>query len=351
MTRNTANLLEWPSGAVRVRARSVFMRLTTLADIESAHELIYRVSSECGVVRTPLLPITDARFDHETGRRVWIKPENLQPTGAFKIRGAFHALSKLDDSVRKRGVVTYSSGNHARALAYAANVFEVPATVIVPHDAPAPKVREAEKLGAEIISVAVSERESVAEKVSQERGVRLIPPFDHLDIISGQGTAGLEIAHDLEPVDVVVVPVSGGGLISGVGTAIKALRPHASVIGVEPELAADTAESVRAGELVNWPVESRTRTAADGLTGQPSPLTFAHIRAVVDDVITVSETEIADGVRSLAENARIVAERSGAVAMAGLLHRAHDLPAGNTVVVVSGGNIAPADFAELVQPV
>lgn len=324
------------------------MRLITLEDVVAASKRIRSIPGS-GLVRTPLLPVPDA--DPGGRRPLWLKPECLQPTGAFKIRGALNSIAELDQQARSRGVVAYSSGNHARALAYAAWVFGIPATVIVPPTAPAAKVGAARALGAEIVLADVADREARAHEIVDERGAALVPPFDHPAVIAGQGTAGLEIAEDLTTEsgttgngtdDVVLVPISGGGLISGIAVAIKSLLPDAAVIGVEPELAADARDSLRAGERRGWPVEARTRTAADGLTAEPSDLTFAHISRFVDDIVTVSEDEIAGAVRYLAVHARIVAERSGAVSTAAYLHRA--LPGGTTVAVVSGGNINPDDL-------
>jgi threonine dehydratase len=175
----------------------------------------------------------------------------------------------------------------------------------------------------------------------------LVPPFDHPDVIAGQGTIGLEIVADLPDVDVVLIPVSGGGLASGIAVAVKALRPSAAVFGVEPELAADTAESFRAGHLVRWPGEQRVRTIADGLRAEPSDLTFAHLRATLDGMITVSEAEIRSAVATIANQARLVAEPAGATAAAAYLFHGDELPSGKTVAVVSGGNIAPELFAEI----
>jgi threonine dehydratase len=313
------------------------MRLTTLDDIRAADKRI-RAVPESGLVRTPLLPMPCASMK----RPLWVKPECLQPTGAFKIRGALHAISVIPPAARSRGVVAYSSGNHARAVAYAAKVFAVPATVVVPRTAPSAKVDAASELGAEIVLVEVAERKARAHRIAEERGATLIPPFDDPAVIAGQGTVGLEIATAIAA-DVVLVPISGGGLISGVAVAVKSLLPSATVIGVEPELAADARESLRAGERRSWPVASRTRTAADGLTAEPSELTFWHLREFVDDIVTVSEAEIDHAVRYLALYGRIVAERSGAVSTAA--HLCRDLPPGQTVAVVSGGNINPGDLA------
>ncbi|MEJ2859373.1 MULTISPECIES: threonine ammonia-lyase [unclassified Saccharothrix] len=305
------------------------MRLVTIDDIRSAAAALEGVA-----VRTPLL-----RFDDG----LMLKPESLQAVGAFKIRGAYNALSRLAPDVRSRGVVAYSSGNHAQAVAYAARLFGVPATIVVPDNAPAVKVAATRAHGAEVVQVPMSEREQRAYELVEERGATLVPPFDHPDVIAGQGTVGLEIVADMPDVECVLVPVSGGGLISGVATAVKALRPAAKVIGVEPELAGDAAASLRAGELVRWSAAERERTIADGLRAQPSELTFAHIREYVDDIVTVSEAEISAAVGRLARQARLVVEPSGAATTAAYLKA----PTTKTVAVISGGNIDPEVFAQL----
>ncbi|RAS60145.1 threonine dehydratase [Lentzea atacamensis] len=276
------------------------------------------------VVRTPLLPFGAGR---------WLKPESLQPIGAFKLRGALNALARLEN--RSRGVVAYSSGNHAQAVAYAARLHGVPAAIVMPYNTPAVKVEATRTLGAEVFIVGITERVERAEALVAERGAALIPPFDHPDVIAGQGTIGLEILADLPDVDAVVVPMSGGGLISGVATAIKTLRPDVRVIGAEPALAADIADSLRAGSLVRWDPVDRARTVADALRDEPSGLTWEHISELVDDVITVSEDEILASVADLARRARLVAEPSGAVAVAA------QAKLGSGVAVVSGGNVDP----------
>ncbi|HEY2062594.1 MAG TPA: threonine/serine dehydratase [Amycolatopsis sp.] len=312
------------------------MRLVTISDIEAAAQRVKGTA-----VRTPLL-----RQPWVSGE-LWLKPESLQQIGAFKIRGAYNAIAALEDTDRARGVVAYSSGNHAQAVAYSAHTFGIPAVIVVPDVAPRLKVDATRRWGAEVVEVPIAEQAPAALAIAQERGLTLIPPFDHLDVIAGQGTIGLEIAADLPDVDTVLVPVSGGGLAAGIGTAIKALCPDAKVYGVEPELAADSAESLRAGHRVEWPMERRARTIADGLRAQPSELTFAHLRTVLDGIVTVTEDEIRDTVRALARQARLIAEPSGATAAAAFLHRAGELPGGRTVAVVSGGNIDPALLAEL----
>jgi threonine dehydratase len=310
--------------------------MVTIDDIRAAAARIHAF-----VVRTPLVPALWA--DNE--RPLWIKPENLQPIGAFKVRGAFNAIGNLDESVRTRGVVAYSSGNHAQAVAYAAAVFGIPAHLVMPEETPRLKVDATRAHGAEVVLCGAGQREQVAAEVVEETGGVLVPPFDHPDIIAGQGTIGLEIAEDLPAVDNVLIPVSGGGLASGIGTAIKALCPQARVFGVEPELAADTAEGIDNGHRVDWPIEDRNRTVADGLRSQPSELTFAHLQAVLDGVITVSEKEIRDAVRELANKAHLVSEPSGAVALAA--YRRGIVPSGRTVMILSGGNIEPALLTEI----
>ncbi|MCV7038415.1 threonine ammonia-lyase [Mycolicibacterium moriokaense] len=310
--------------------------MVSIDDIRSAATRIRAFA-----VRTPLLQALWGDDD----RPLWIKPENLQPIGAFKVRGAFNAIGNLDESVCTRGVVAYSSGNHAQAVAYAAAVYAIPAHIVMPKETPAVKIDATRARGAEVVLCEAGERERVAAEVVERTGGVLVPPFDHPDIIAGQGTLGLEIAEDLPTVENVLVPVSGGGLASGVGTAIKALCPLARVFGVEPELAADTAEGLSKGHRVDWSIEDRNRTIADGLRSQPSELTFAHLQKVLDGVITVSESEICSAVRELALRAHLVSEPSGAVALAA--YRQRRTPPGRTVMVLSGGNIEPQVLTDI----
>jgi threo-3-hydroxy-L-aspartate ammonia-lyase len=314
------------------------VQLVTIDDIQAAAELIRPF-----IVRTPLIPAGWADDD----RPLWIKPESLQSIGAFKVRGAFNAIGHLDESVRTRGVVAYSSGNHAQAVAYAAAVYAIPAHIVMPEETPNIKVAATRSHGAEVVLCGPGQREKVAAEVLEETGGVLVPPFDHPDIIAGQGTIGLEIAEDLPAVENVLIPVSGGGLASGIGTAIRALCPHAAVFGVEPELAADTAEALRLGHRVDWSIEDRNRTIADGLRSQPSDLTFAHLQKVLDGVITVSENEIRAAVRELAHKAHLVSEPSGAVALAA--YRQGSTPPGRTVMILSGGNIEPVMLQQILD--
>jgi len=315
------------------------VELVTIDDIRTAAR---QVASH--VVRTPLLEASWGDPD----RPLWVKPESLQPIGAFKVRGAFNAIGALiagSDPVS--GVVAYSSGNHAQAVAYAAAVYGLPAHIVMPEETPAVKIDATRRHGARVVLCAAGQREIVAEQVAAETGAVMIPPFDHPGVIAGQGTIGLEIAENLPEVRSVFVPVSGGGLASGIGTAIKALCPRAVVIGVEPELAADTAEGLAQGRRVDWPITDRNRTIADGLRSQPSELTFAHLQNVLDEIVTVSEAEIRSGVRELAFRARLVAEPSGAVALAG--YRKVAAPAGPAVVILSGGNVAPEMLGQILS--
>lgn len=310
------------------------MELVELDEVRAAAATVAPV-----VVRTPLLP-------SPWSERLWLKPENLQPTGAFKLRGASHAVARLPAAQRAAGVVTQSSGNHGQALAYAARRYGVRCVVVMPDVAGQHKIDATRALGAEVVLVPAAQRQPAAEAVAAERGLTMIPPFDHRDVIAGQGTVGLEIAEDLD-VDLVLVPVGGGGLASGVATAIKARQPAAAVIGVEPALAADAQESLAAGALRPWPVERTYRTAADGLRTQLSELTLAHLRARLDGIVTVTEEEIIDTVRAMLRQARLVVEPSGAVATAAYLYHRDQLPGGRTVAVVSGGNLAPELLSEL----
>jgi threonine dehydratase len=300
--------------------------------------------------RTPLVP-----FGPPNDRR-FLKAESLQPIGAFKIRGAYVAVASLSPEERSRGVITYSSGNHAQGVARAARLLGALAVVVMPSDAPAIKRQRVAADGAEVVVVgtASDERQAVAERLAAERGLAIIPPYDDDRIIAGQGTVGLEIVEDLPDVAAVLVPIGGGGLASGVAAAIRALAPNARVIGVEPELAADARESLAAGRIVSWPAGDVSRTIADGTRTQAlGRRTFAHLAAFLDSIVTVSEDEIAAGVRLAAEASRLVVEPSGALAVAALAFRSAEIGLvglGRPVVaVVSGGNVDPDRYRELLQ--
>ena len=301
-------------------------------------------------IRTPLVPYGPP------DRRVLLKAESLQPIGAFKIRGAYVAIAGLTATERARGVITYSSGNHAQGVARAARLLGAPAVIVMPSDAPTIKRERVAADGAEIVTVgtASEERRELAEGIAAERGLAIVPPYDDDRIIAGQGTVGLEIAEDLADVAAVIVPVGGGGLASGVAVAIKALVPGARVIGVEPELAADARESLERGEVVGWSAADVSRTIADGTRTQAlGRRTFAHLRAHLDGIVTVSESEIAAAVRLAAERARLVAEPSGALALAAIAFRRGELELGHLdgplVGIVSGGNVDPALYRSYLE--
>jgi threo-3-hydroxy-L-aspartate ammonia-lyase len=322
--------------------------LVTIEDVRRAAANLAGVA-----IRTPLLPFGTAGLG---GPHVLLKAESLQPIGAFKIRGAYHAISTLTPEERARGVVTHSSGNHAQGVARAARLLGAKATIVMPSNAPEIKRRRVEADGAEIVTVgpASDERAAMADRLASERGMTLIPPYDDDRVIAGQGTLGLEIAEDVPDLAAVLVPIGGGGLSSGVAVAIRALHPSARILGVEPEVAADARESLREGRIVRWSAEDVTRTMADGVRGQAiGKRPFAHLSRLMDDVVTVSEAEIAATVRLISEETRLVVEPSGAVAPAAARFRAReagiDALAGTVVAVVSGGNVDPARYRELLE--
>ncbi len=301
-------------------------------------------------------PLVRAAFPGVSGyglpREIWLKAESLQPVGAFKQRGAANKILQLTPEEIRRGVITYSSGNHAQAVAYAARHVGAKAVIVMPSNAPSIKRAATLALGAEIVDVGVasSERLAKAEELVREHGYVVIPPYDDEQIIAGQATCGLEIIEALPDVDLVLSPVSGGGLLSGVATAVKSAAADArkiKVIGVEPELAADTAESFRTGAIVTWPAELTNRTMADGLRTQSVGVrNFAHIQAFVDGIVTVTEAEIRAAMRAIVATTRLVPEPSGAVTTAALLFHASELPPyRKAAAVVSGGNVDPALLA------
>ncbi len=320
--------------------------MTSLVSLDDIHAAARNI--EGVAVRTPLL--APLRWPG-----LWLKPESLQPIGAFKVRGAMNAMARLDPWVRARGVLTHSSGNHGQALAFAAARFGVPCVVVMPDVSPRLKVDAVTALGGEVILVPPTQRNEKVAEIAQDRKLAVIPPFDHPDVIAGQGTIGLEVLADLPSVACVLVPVGGGGLAAGVASAVKSLRPDVKVVGVEPELAGDAAQSLRDGQVAIWPTEQTYRTAADGLRTNLSELTFRHLAERLDGIITVAEEEILGTVAELARWTHLVVEPSGAVAPAGWMHHRDVLAerfgvpegAAHTVAVVSGGNLAPEDLAAI----
>jgi threonine dehydratase len=309
--------------------------LVSLAEIREAARLLASVA-----VRTPLLPVPRLNPD------LLIKPESLQPTGSFKLRGAYTAISAAGQRAREHGVIAHSSGNHGHAVAYAAALLGVRAVVVVPSTAPKVKTDAIEYYGAGLVTVAptLAARIAATEELSAQHGYVVIPPFDDRAVIAGQGTIGLEIAADCPQVDLVLVPISGGGLISGIAAAIRATCPGAAVVGVEPEFAADARDSLRRGDRVAWPSADVQRTIADALrVEQVGVLPFAHLRELVTGIVTVTEEEMRTAIRLLARHAGLVAEPGGAAAVAAWLFHAAELPAARRpVAVLSGGNIDPA---------
>ena len=319
--------------------------LVTIARIRAAAETLAGIA-----LRTPLVPFGRPERHH------WLKAESLQPIGAFKLRGAYVAAASLAPAERARGLITYSSGNHAQGVARAARLFGVPAVIVMPSDAPAIKRARVEADDAEVVIVgtASDDRRLVAESIAADRGRAMIPPFDDPRIVAGQGTVGLEIAEAMPAVAAVLVPVGGGGLAAGVAAAIRALVPGARIVGVEPELAADAKASLEAGRIVAWDAALVSRTIADGTRTQSiGRLNFEHLSRQLDAIVTVSEAEIAAAVRLAAEEARLVVEPSGALPIAAMRFRAAEagLAAldGPIVGVVSGGNVDPDRYLEYLR--
>ena len=312
------------------------MRLITLEEISVARERLRGVA-----LHTPLVRMEDSGG---TGR-LWIKAESRQPIGSFKLRGAYNKVASLSNEEQQLGVVTYSSGNHAQGVAFAARALELKAVIVMPSNTPEIKLRGTRSLGAEVVLVGPGSEERLerAEQLAAEFGYVIIPPYNDPAIIAGQGTCGLEILEDLPDVDLVLAPVGGGGLLSGVSTAVKLSRPGTKVFGVEPELAGDAAESFRCGKIVSCSAADTTRTLADGLRAQSiGPLNFAHIQAYVDGIVTVSEAEIRGAMRRMIASTGLVPEPSGAVAVAAALYHREELPPFfDAVAVMSGGNVEP----------
>ena len=286
-------------------------------------------------------------LDEQVGAEVLLKCENLQRAGAFKFRGAYNAIAQLDSERLRRGVAAYSSGNHAQAIALAARLLETPAAIAMPADAPASKLAATRAYGADVVTYDryTEDRAEIGDRLAAERGLTLIPPYEHPDVVAGQGTVALELLEDAEGLDAIVVPVSGGGLIAGCGTVARELAPGVRVIGVEPEKGDDTKRSLAAGRRVEVPVP---RTIADGLAvNTPGELTFSINQRVVDEVALVSDAEIVAAMAFMFERMKLVVEPSGAVAVAALLAARIELD-GRVGVILSGGNVDVGRFQELV---
>jgi threonine dehydratase len=311
------------------------MKLVTLDEILAARERIRPVAK-----RTPLVDVSSL-----AGRPLWVKCESFQPGGAFKIRGAYNMVAQLSDDQRRRGVITYSSGNHGQAVAIAARALGAAAVVVMPTTAPKTKVEGANGFGAEVIFAGTTSlhRRAKAEEIAAERDLTMVPPFDHEWIIAGQGTLGLEILEQCPGVGTVLAPIGGGGLVSGVSAAIKQSKPGVTVIGIEPSGAATMKNAIDAGEVRTL---EGAKSIADGLmAARPGELNFAHVRTFVDRIDTVDDSEIAAAVRWLFLRAKIVAEPSGAASVAAALRESASYTP-PVVAIISGGNLAPEDLAK-----
>jgi threo-3-hydroxy-L-aspartate ammonia-lyase len=318
-----------------------------MIDLDDIHRAAQRI---CEVAeRTPVY--TSETLDERVGARVFLKAENLQRTGSFKFRGAYNKLASLSEAERSRGVIAFSSGNHAQAVACAAALFGVPATIVMPADAPERKLAATRGHGAEVVTYGRygEDRELIAARIQEERGLVLVRPFDDLEVIAGQGTAALELIEESSGLDVLLAPVSGGGLAAGCATALKALNPAARVFGVEPAAGDDYAQSLAAGRRVSIAIP---RTIADALQANtPGELTFAINRVLLAGVVTVSDDELVDAMRFASAEFGVIIEPGGAAALAALLAGRVMPQAGERVgVILSGGNVDPSTFARLIGP-
>jgi threonine dehydratase len=297
--------------------------------------------------RTPV--VTSRTLDARTGGRVFLKCENLQRMGAFKFRGAYNRIAQLTDAERRRGVVAFSSGNHAQGVALAAQLLDVPAVIVMPSDAPAAKLAATREYGAEIIEYDrnTMNRNEIAARLALERGAALVPPYDDAAIIAGQGTVALELLQDVADLDVLVVCTGGGGLLAGCALAAVALRPEIAVYGVEPEAGDDFAQSFALGERVEIPVP---QTIADGQqTTSPGELTFPIVKRLCAGILTVSDDGLRSAMRFAFERLKLVVEPSGAAALAALLDGKLDVSGKRVGAIISGGNVDPARYAAIIS--
>ena len=295
--------------------------------------------------RTPVM--TSRTADERTGAQLFFKCENLQRVGAFKFRGAYNAIAALDPAQRARGAVAFSSGNHAQAMALAGRLQGAPVVIVMPEDAPAAKVAATRGYGAEVVLYDryTADREALGREIAATRGLALIPPYDHPDVIAGQGTAAKELFDEVGPLDLLLVCLGGGGLLAGSALAAEALAPDCRVIGVEPEAGDDGQRSFRSGAIVHIPVP---RTIADGAQTQHlGTLTFPIIRRLVSDIVTVPDAALVEAMRFFAERMRIVVEPTGCLAAASALSGAVAVEGRRVGVILTGGNVDLARFAAL----
>jgi threo-3-hydroxy-L-aspartate ammonia-lyase len=323
-------------------AISTSPRIPTFDDVKAARE---RISGMAHV--TPVL--TSRTADAKVGASLFFKAENLQRGGAFKFRGAYNSISALEPAIRSNGVVAFSSGNHAQALAYAAKLFGVSAVIVMPRDTPAMKVAATRGYGAEVVFYDryTEDREEISRRIASERGATIIPPYDHSDVIAGQGTAALELIEEIGEIDFLVVPLGGGGLLAGSALSAKALAPGCKIIGVEPEAGDDGRQSLRKGEIVRIPVP---KSIADGaLTTYVGQRNFPILKCDVEDIVTVSDGQLIETMRFFAERMKIIVEPTGCLAAAAVLHGAIACTGKRVGIVLSGGNVDLKTFNALLD--
>lgn len=295
--------------------------------------------------RTPVL--TSRTLDEALGARVFLKCENLQRMGAFKFRGAFNALSRFSPAQRKAGVVAFSSGNHAQAIALAARLLEIPATIVMPHDAPAAKVAATKGYGGQVVVYDryTEDREQIGRDLAERHGLTLIPPYDHADVLAGQGTAAKELFEETGPLDALFVPLGGGGLLSGTALSTRALSPDCALYGVEPEAGNDGQQSLRAGRIVHI---DTPKTIADGAQTQHlGGITFPIIQRDVTDILTASDAELVDAMSFLATRMKLVVEPTGCLGLAAARQKGEELHGRRVGIILSGGNVDMQRFCSL----
>ncbi|KVG54492.1 threo-3-hydroxy-L-aspartate ammonia-lyase [Burkholderia territorii] len=296
--------------------------------------------------RTPVM--TSRTIDEALGAQVFFKCENLQRMGAFKFRGAFNALSRFDATQRRHGVVAFSSGNHAQAIALSARILSIPATIVMPQDAPAAKMAATRGYGGNVVTYDryTEDREQIGRALAEKHGLTLVPPYDHADVIAGQGTAAKELFDEVGPLDAVFTPLGGGGLLSGTALATRALSPHAKLYGVEPEAGNDGQQSFRSGSIVHI---DTPRTIADGAQTQHlGNLTFPILRRDVDDILTATDAELVDCMRFFATRMKIVVEPTGCLSLAAARRMKDELKGKRVGIVISGGNVDLENFCALI---
>jgi len=318
------------------------IKLPTFDDVASASERI-----KGHVHKTPVM--TSRTVDEAFGGQVFFKCENLQRMGAFKFRGGYNALSRLGPEQRKAGVVAYSSGNHAQAVALAAQILGIPATIVMPQDAPAGKVAATQGYGGKVVTYDryTEDRERIGRDLAQQHGLTLIPPYDHPDVLCGQGTAAKELFEEVGPLDALFVPLGGGGLLSGCALATRAMSPNCRLYGAEPEAGNDGQRSLRSGRIVHI---DTPKTIADGAQTQHlGEVTFPIIRRDVDDILTASDAELVECMMFMATRMKLIVEPTGCLGFAAARQMTHALQGKRVGVLLSGGNIDMARFAQLVH--